>query len=73
MLCNLSWIYDNPFFCDIVQYIDQSYYCSLHVLGFDTLRFSRLITDWSVENMNPDMTPYRMLYVSVLPKKGRKK
>ena len=27
----------------------------------DTSRFGRLITDWLVENMSPDMTSYRML------------
>jgi hypothetical protein len=26
-----------------------------------TSRFGRLITDWLVENMSPDMTSYRML------------
>jgi len=37
---------------------------------FDTLRFRRLITDWSVENMNPDVTPYRVsLDVSMSQKK----
>jgi hypothetical protein len=29
----------------------------------NTSRFDRLIADWSVENMNPDVIPYRMLYV----------
>jgi hypothetical protein len=29
--------------------------------SFDTLRFSRLIADWLVKNMNPDMTPSGML------------
>ena len=32
--------------------------------------YSRLITDWSVENINLDVTQYMMLLdVSVLPKK----
>jgi hypothetical protein len=25
--------------------------------GFDATRFSRLIADWSVKDMNPDLTP----------------
>jgi hypothetical protein len=28
------------------------------VFCFDTLRYGRLIADWSVENMNPDMISY---------------
>jgi hypothetical protein len=32
------------------------------LFGFDTSRIDRLITDWSVGNMNPHFTPYRMLF-----------
>ena len=35
--------------CKTVKYIDQSNNGSLHVIEFNT---SRLITDWSVPNMN---------------------
>jgi len=38
------------------------------VLGLNTSRFGRGIADWSVENMKPDVTPYRISSdVSVLP------
>ena len=30
------------------------------LLGFDIHRFSKLIADWSVANMNPDMTACKM-------------
>ena len=30
------------------------------MLGFNTTRIGKVITDWLVENMNPDMTPYVM-------------
>jgi hypothetical protein len=40
----------------------------------NTSRIGRLITDWLVENMNPDMTQYRMpLDISVSPKNNNKK
>ena len=32
-----------------------------HVFGLNTSRIGRLISDWSVENMNLDKTPNRML------------
>lgn len=39
-------------------------------LCFDTYRFSMLINDWSVENMNPDMTLYKMsVDISASPSK----
>jgi len=28
----------------------------------------RIVADWSIENMSLDVTPYRMLEVTVLPK-----
>ena len=61
--------------CKAVRYIDQSDNSSWRVLGFDTYIFNRFIADWSVENMNPNVTPYGMsLYVSsVSPKKIRRK
>jgi len=31
------------------------------MLGFNISRFGRIITDWSVECMNPDVTLYGML------------
>jgi hypothetical protein len=31
------------------------------MLGFNISRFGRIIADWSVECMNPDMTLYGML------------
>jgi hypothetical protein len=40
------------------------------LLGFDIHRFIRLIADWSVANMNPDMTACKMSSdVSVSSKK----
>jgi len=36
MSCNLSFIFDCPFICKTVKYIDQSDHCSWNVLGFDT-------------------------------------
>ena len=40
------------------------------MFGFDNSKFSRLISDWSVEKMIPDVTPYGMLLDdSVSPKK----
>jgi len=39
------------------------------VFGFNTSRVGRHIAGWFVENMNPDVTPYRMLLdVNVSPK-----
>jgi len=40
-----------------ITYIDQSNNSSQRVFGFNT---SRLIDDWSVENLTPNMTPYGM-------------
>jgi spectrin beta len=39
--------------------------------SFDTLRISRHVADWSVENMNPDMIP--RLDVSVSQEKNLKR
>ena len=53
-----------PIICKTVEYTDQSdnSSCSVHVLN------GRLIADWLVENMNPDMILYRMLVDgSVMP------
>ena len=70
MSCDLWIIFVCPIICNTVQYIHYRTTASWHVLGFDTQIFSRLITDWSVENMNMDVTPYRMhIDVSVSPKK----
>ena len=44
-----------------VKYIDHSDNRAWHVFAFNTYRTGRLIPDWLVENMNPDMTPNRML------------
>ena len=44
-----------------------------HVLCFSTSRFSRCNADWSVENIKPYMTQYRLLIdVNVPPRKKRK-
>jgi len=44
------------------------------VLGFNTSSFERLVTDWSVENIIPDMTSHGMLLnVSALPQKSSNK
>jgi capsular polysaccharide biosynthesis protein len=70
MPCNLLFIFDRQIICKTVKYIVESDNSSWCVLGFDNLIFSRRIIDWSVENMNLDMTPHGMsLYASVSPKK----
>ena len=70
MSCDLWIIFVCPIICNTVQYIHYRTTASWHVLGFGTQILSRLITDWSVENMNLDVTPYRMhIDVSVSPKK----
>jgi hypothetical protein len=56
-----------------VKYTDQLDNSSWNVLGFDTLRFIRLIAHWSVENIKPDMTPYRMLLDVIVSPKNKKK
>jgi len=55
---NLSFILsvDCPIICKTVKYIDKSDNSYLCVLSFDTSRFIWLIADWSVENMNTDVT-----------------
>ena len=53
MSCNLSFIFDHPIVCKTVKHIDQSENSSWPVLVFNTLRFSRLIADWSVEIYEP--------------------
>jgi Ca2+-binding EF-hand superfamily protein len=37
--------------------IDSSYNCSWRLIGYDNLRYSRLIAHWSVKNIIPDVTP----------------
>jgi hypothetical protein len=73
MLGDLSFIFDRPIKCKTVKYTDQLDNSSWNVLGFDTLRFIRLIADWSVENIKPDMTPYRMLLDVIVSPKNKKK
>jgi hypothetical protein len=44
------------------------------VLGVYLVLNSRFVAEWSVENMNPDVCPYRMsLDASVSPKKKKEK
>ena len=43
------------------MYFDQSDKSSQHVLDFNTSKIGRLVADWLVENMNPDLTRYRLL------------
>lgn len=38
--------------------LNNNYMCTIWI---NTLGFHRIITDWSVDNMTPDMTPYKML------------
>jgi hypothetical protein len=63
MPCNLSFIFEHLIICKTVIYIDKKDNSLWHVLvlSFDTKRLSRLVSDLSVEKMNPDMTSYRML------------
>ena len=66
---NLSFIFGRPIICKTLKHIDHWHNRSRCVLCFKG--FSRLITDWLVENVNPDMTSNRILLdVSVLPKKN---
>jgi hypothetical protein len=69
MSCYLSFNLNLPIICKTVKYIGQSDNSSWHELVIDTYRFSSLIPDWLVENMNPDMTPNSILLdISALPK-----
>ena len=69
MSCYLSFNLNLPIICKTVKYIGQSDDSSWHELVIDTYRFSSLIPDWLVENMNPDITPNSILLdVSALPK-----
>jgi len=43
------------------KYIDQSDNSSQCVLTFITSAFGKIIADWSIENMNPDVSSYEML------------
>ena len=52
-----------------VKNIDQLNNSSEHVLG---LNIGRLVTDWSVDNMNPDMTPYMILLDVCISQKKKK-
>jgi len=61
MSYNMSFIFNRPIMCKTLIYIEQLDCIYWWVLSFDTLRFSRLVADWSVENVNPD--------VNVSPKK----
>jgi hypothetical protein len=72
ILCKIvSFIFDSPIICKTVNYTDQSYNSFWCVFGFDTYSFCRLIADWPVENMNPDITPNGMsLDVSISQKKN---
>ena len=47
----ISFIFDRPIICKTVKYIDQS----------DKKSSSRLIPDWSLENMTSNMAQNRML------------
>jgi len=70
MSCNLSFILIVQLYAKQLNHIYYSEDSSWHMLGLDNSKFSRLISDWSVENMIPDMTPYEMLLDdSVSPKK----
>jgi hypothetical protein len=66
---NLSFIFDHPIIARQLNYIGKSENSCLHVFSFNTSRFSRPITDWSVENINPDMTLSMMLDASISPEK----
>jgi hypothetical protein len=62
LLGNLSLTFDRPIKCKTVNYIDQSKTTVLVVYSVSNIYiFSRLIANWSVENMNLDVTPYEML------------
>jgi hypothetical protein len=56
--------------CDfyVLYSIDQSVSSSSRVLSFDTQRLGRLIADWSVEHINPDLiiSLYSIAYVDGL-------
>ena len=51
MLVSCSFIFDYPIIFKTVKYIDQSNNNCQHMIGlFDTKRFDRFVTDWSVAN-----------------------
>ena len=72
-LCDLSFIFGCLVISNTFNYIDQSENSSWHVLDFDTYRFNRPIADCSVEDINPDMTPYAIVDFSVSPEIKKKK
>jgi hypothetical protein len=49
-----------PYFWKTISYIDKQDNSSQRVLGFNISRFGRLIVHWLIENVNPDITSYRM-------------
>jgi hypothetical protein len=73
MSCNLLSIFDHPIIYKTVDYIDNwtiALGVCLVLISID----SRLIVNWSVDNMNPDVTQYVMSFdVSVSPKTKKMK
>ena len=53
----LSFIFHSSIICKTVKHIDQSDNSCQQILVFNISRLGSLIADWSVENMNPDVTP----------------
>jgi hypothetical protein len=59
----LSVIFDHSIISMKAKYIDQWNNSTQYLLSFN---IDRLIYDWWLEYMNLDMTPYRMLLITIL-------
>ena len=67
---NLLLCFDHPIIARQLNILTNWTTAFRFVLSFNTSIFGRLIIDWSLENINPDMTLYMMsLDVSILLKK----
>ena len=53
LLDHLSFNFDRLIICKTVKYIDKLDYNSQLVLSFNTSKFGKLMTDQTVENINP--------------------
>ena len=63
----LSFIFVHPITCQTNKHIEQQY--NMCVLGYNIEKYRMRISDWSVENMNPEVTSNGLLVdVSVSPK-----
>ena len=52
---NFSFIFDHPIICKTFEYINKSNNSYEHVHSVNTSKFGRLIIDYFVEHMTPDI------------------